>query len=138
MIRCYTEGLFVTVPWTLQKTKKNKSRKPFMADPTQPPQLKHRKSRSLPQAKSIQELQSLISEEGGPEFVKRLQQRGSINYSSFRVSPDRLVQAATYIEDAIKARKPQKRITEKGAIRWLTPLKLIKCTFYMHTVHNIT
>ena len=92
-----------------------------MEEPFQ--QLKRRKSRSLPQASSIQELQSLLSEEGGPEFVKRLQQRGSINYSSFRVSPERITQAATYIEDAIKVRKPQKRITECGQISLLTPLK---------------
>ncbi len=86
--------------------------------------LKRRKSRSLPKESSIQELQSLISEEGGPEFVKRLQQRGSINYSSFRVPTERIIQAATYIEDAIKVRKPQKRITEQGEISWLTPRKL--------------
>ena len=68
--------------------------------------------------------------------VQQLQHDGSIKNTSFRVKADRITQAATYIEDAIKIRKPQKRITEKGAISCLSPLKLPKTSLHIFQISN--
>eukprot|EP01083_Nonionella_stella_P014243 40062_1 len=86
------------------------------------PQQLRRKSKSLPKESSIAELQALLNDEDGPQFVKDLGREGSIQYSTFRVPAYRITQAVVYIQDAMNVRMPQKRITQKSHILCFTPI----------------
>ena len=90
---------------------------------------KHKLSkRTLPRPNSLAELQSLIHP--NKQHIRRLHKKSYINYQTFKLPPRAIKIAATYIEDAIKVRKPQKRITEPGELSWLSPLKYVLFIIY--------